>query len=384
MQRTYKILIINWQDITNPLAGGAEVHLHEVFERIAARGNRVTLFCHAYRGSKKEEFRNGIRILRIGNRFLFNFIVPLYYLFKLRKENFDVIVDDVNKIPFYTPLFIRKPIQGVTHHLFGKSIFLETILPFALYVYLAERFIKPVYRNIHFIIGSPSTHKEYLHRGFSPDRVSIVNYCVNRQTYYSDAANNYDPHLIGYFGRLKKYKSVDHLLFACAKLQHDFPLLRVTIIGDGDDKERLEKLSAELGLTSIVEFLGFVDEDKKAPLLQKMNFAVNTSSKEGWGLTVVEANACGAPVIAADVQGLRDSVLDGKTGLLYEYGNIDDLVSKMKTLLIDPERRNEIRTAALAWAQSFDWEKAADQTLACINRTVTNYYSRKNTRLKIV
>ena len=47
------ILVLNWQDITNPLAGGAEVHLHEVFERIAARGHRVTLFCHHFPGAAR-------------------------------------------------------------------------------------------------------------------------------------------------------------------------------------------------------------------------------------------------------------------------------------------------------------------------------------------
>ncbi len=378
MVNDLNILIINWQDITNPLAGGAEVHLHEVFERIARRGHSVTLLCHYFRGASKEEIRKGIKIIRRGNRFLFNFIAFFYYIFYLRKENFDIIVDDVNKIPFYTPLFIRKPIQGVTHHLFGKSIFLEASFPLALYVYLTERLIKPVYKRIHFIIGSPSTRDEYLRWGFPADQISVINYCVNHEIYYADASNNYEPTLIGYFGRLKKYKCVDHLIHAFMRLKNKFPDLRLQIIGDGDDRLRLETIVKELNLTDRVQFLGFVDEELKAPLLQKMNFIVNTSSKEGWGLTVVEANACGVPVIAANVQGLRDSVIDGKTGLLYEFGNIDDLEMKMQELLQNKTRRDYLRENAIEWARSFDWNVAADKTLEIMNATIKNFYSKKS------
>ena len=371
MKEKLKILVFNWQDITNPLAGGAEVHLHEVFERIAACGHEVTLFCHHFRRAPREEVRNGMRIIRYGARSVFNFIVPIAYFLRFKRERYDVIIDDINKIPFYTPLFVSEPVQAVTHHLFGKSIFLETIYPFALYVHLCEKLIKPVYRQVHFIIGSPSTYKEYRDWGFDENHVAIVNYCVNKTVYYpSPQLQSYIPHQIAYFGRLKKYKSVDHLLHALSLLRHEHPGLHLTIIGDGDDKDRLTKRTVELGLTDAVTFTGFIDENMKAPLLQQMNFVVNTSSKEGWGLTVVEANACGAPVVAANVPGLRDAVVDGETGLLYEYGNIPELVEKINILLRDPARRNALQKNALEWAASFDWDKAAEKTLSYIHQTI--------------
>jgi glycosyltransferase involved in cell wall biosynthesis len=156
-------------------------------------------------------------------------------------------------------------------------------------------------------------------------------------------------------------------------LRDEYPRLHLDVIGDGDDKPRLEELSAELKLQDRVTFHGFIDESEKAPLLQKMNFVVNTSSKEGWGLTVVEANACGAPVVAANVPGLRDSVVDGETGMLYEFGNIDDLVTNMRVFLDSVETRNAFRTRALAWAAKFDWDVAADETLALIRRTISTW-----------
>jgi glycosyltransferase involved in cell wall biosynthesis len=365
-----KILVINWQDITNPLAGGAEVHLHEVFERIAAQGHEVTLFCHAYNGAPSEEIRNGIRIIRQGNRSLFNFVVPYRYLTQFSREHYDIVIDDVNKIPFYTPLFVRAPIHVITHHLFGKSIFLETFFPFALYVYLSEKLIKPIYKDKHFIFGSPSTYSEYIEWGFPRDQLEIVNYCVNKQIFFPDPNNTFNRNDIAYFGRLKRYKSVDHLLEAFIRLKEVESELTLHIIGDGDDKPRLEGLVKEAGITDSVVFHGFIREEEKAPLLQRMNFVINTSSKEGWGLTVVEANSCGTPVIAADVQGLRDSVVNGKTGLLYEFGNIAELTAKMRMLLHDVSLRNTLRANALIWAEGFDWDVAANKTLELLTRTI--------------
>ncbi|MEK7251218.1 MAG: glycosyltransferase family 4 protein, partial [Bacteroidota bacterium] len=117
-----KILVVNWQDIKNPMSGGAEVHLHEVFSRIARMGHDVTLFCSSFPNSRPEENINGVRVIRKGGRYLFNFRFLFEYLTRFRKEDYDVVVDDMNKIPFFTPLFVRKPIHGITHHLFGKSI----------------------------------------------------------------------------------------------------------------------------------------------------------------------------------------------------------------------------------------------------------------------
>ncbi|MEX0602980.1 MAG: glycosyltransferase family 4 protein, partial [Bacteroidota bacterium] len=133
-----KILLFNWQDIRHPNAGGAEVHLHEIFRRLAARGHHVTLFCSSFPGALPEETLDGIRIIRQGSRNVFNLVVPPRYRSQFRHEGFDVVVDDINKIPFYTPFFVREPLVGILHHLFGKSIFLEAPVPAAVYVAAAE------------------------------------------------------------------------------------------------------------------------------------------------------------------------------------------------------------------------------------------------------
>jgi glycosyltransferase involved in cell wall biosynthesis len=93
---------------------------------------------------------------------------------------------------------------------------------------------------------------------------------------------------------------------------------------------------------------------------------VMTSSKEGWGLTVLEANACGTPVVASRVPGLRDAVRDGETGLLYAFGEVPELAGKIIRLLKDHAYREELSAEALRWSHTFTWEKAAVETLAVL------------------
>jgi glycosyltransferase involved in cell wall biosynthesis len=360
-----KILIFNWQDISNPLAGGAEVHLHEVFSRIANMGHEVTLYCSSYKGAVHEENMNGIRVIREGGRYLFNYRVIFKYLTRFSREGYDLVVDDMNKIPFFTPLYVREPLYIVTHHLFDKSIFLEVSWPLAMYVHLTEKagFNLCKSRRIPFIVGSPSTKQELLEKGFPSQQIEIINYCVDHKIHFADPSRRSPTPLIGYFGRIKKYKSVDQLLHAFSRLLKERPDLRLVIVGEGDYRKTLEQLAAELNISGSVHFTGFISEEEKVKHLQQVWFAVNTSSKEGWGLTVIEANACGTTVIASNVPGLRDAVKDGETGLLYEFGSINQLAETIRRLLDDIGYRQKLADNAYAWAATFDWDKAARRTL---------------------
>ncbi|HLX12765.1 MAG TPA: glycosyltransferase family 4 protein [Bacteroidota bacterium] len=367
-----KILIFNWQDITNPLAGGAEVHLHETFSRIAKRGHEVTLYCSSFPGAAKEENVNGIRVIREGSRYLFNYYVPVRYLTRFRKENYDLVIDDNNKLPFFTPLYVREPLMMMVHHLFGNGIFQEAPFPFALYVYMMENLGYAVARSHHVpcIVCSPSksTKADLIERGFAPDSVSLVDTCVDPEKYHPDSAAQNPTPLIGYVGRLKKYKSVDQLIQAFAIVKKEFPALRLAIVGDGDYRKPLEALARRLGIIDSIEFAGFVSEEQKVKYYQRLWFAVLTSLKEGWGLTVTEANACGKAVIASNVPGLRDAVQDGSTGLLYEFGNIQDLAQKIRLLMTDGKLRASLSIEAVRWANSFGWDNTADQVEELLER----------------
>jgi glycosyltransferase involved in cell wall biosynthesis len=353
------ILVLNWQDIKNPLGGGAEVHLHEIFKRVVALGHSVTLYCSSFPGSAELEEVDGLRIIREGGRNLFNFYVPRRYRSQFRKEGFDVVVDDINKIPFYTPRFVDRPLAGILHHLFGKAIFLEAPAIPASYVYLAEKIAATVYRKTPMAVVSESTRQELIGLGFPAENIVIVHGAVNTTLYAPSPDGTKGRYLIGHVGRLKKYKSVDHLLRAFQIVLKEIPDARLTIVGDGDFRSDLERHARQLSVADRVEFTGYLSQTEKVRHLNRMTIAVDCSAKEGWGLTVVEVNACGVPVVASDVPGLRDSVLDGKTGLLYEYGNIEQMAQKILLLLRDENLRNRMSADALAWGRSFNWDESA-------------------------
>lgn len=365
-----KILIFNWQDITHPLSGGAEVHLHETYSRIAAMGHDVTLFCSRYDGAKPAEEMNGIHVIREGGRFLFNYVVIKKYFTVFKDQKFDLIVDDMNKIPFYTPAYVQEPVLGEVHHLFGTSIFHEAIFPLASYVYLAERAALPLYKKIHFMVHSLSTHNELLAHGFQPEKTHHVHYGVNHSVFKQLGIEKSSVPLIGALGRLKKYKSFDHLIEAFDIVKKEIPNARLVIVGDGDDKPRLVELTNRLGLSNSVTFTGFVSEDEKVEWLNRMHVAVNTSAKEGWGLTATEANACGTTTVSSNVQGLRDAVIDEETGLLYDYGNREKLAEKIILLLRDEHLRERLSAAALQRSKEFDWQTGAEKTMEVIERIV--------------
>jgi glycosyltransferase involved in cell wall biosynthesis len=179
--------------------------------------------------------------------------------------------------------------------------------------------------------------------------------------------------LVGAVGRLKKYKSFDHLLEAFVDVRRDIPEARCVIVGDGDDKPRLMQIASSLKLNDAVTFAGFVSEEEKVRFLNQMHVAVNTSAKEGWGLTVIEANACGTPTVSSDVQGLRDAVVDGRTGLLYEYGNTLELAEKISLVLRDEHLRQGLTDEALSRSKEFDWDTAAALTMDVIEKVLSEY-----------
>ncbi|MBN1542511.1 glycosyltransferase family 4 protein, partial [candidate division KSB1 bacterium] len=223
------ILAINWQDITHPLSGGAEVHLYEIGKRLVDRGYDLTILCSRYRGAASEERVDGMRIIRRSNRALFNFSVPAAYRHLRRRFTFELVIDDINKIPFFTPLFVREPVLALVHHLFQKSIFLETTWPAAAYVYRAEKLLPRVYRRTPFAAVSESTRQELRELGIRTP-IDLLPNGVDLDSYTVESTLAEKP-TIGYLGRLKRYKCIHHFLQALPAVIREVPDLRVQIIG---------------------------------------------------------------------------------------------------------------------------------------------------------
>lgn len=358
-----RILLVNWRDIRNPEAGGAEVHLHEVATRLVRAGYSVTQYSHAFPGGPAAETVDGVVIRREGSKHLFNYTVWLKARAWCRRHRIDVVLDDSNKIPFFLPWFSPAPVVAQIHHLFGSVLFHETAWPMALYVLCFERLMPFVYRRTRVLTGSESSRRELAAKGFgrsaarpvdiAPEGVDLARY---RTLGVTKAG-----HKILYVGRIKRYKRLDVIVSAAARLKADFPDLELQIAGSGDDVPRLKALAQSLGMEAWTHFLGFVSEERKVELYAGARVVVNSSLKEGWGLTSIEANACGTPVVATDVPGLCDSVRHGETGLLVPFGDVDAFAAALRRLLDGPEAE-AMRSAALAWAGRHTWEPAYEVT----------------------
>lgn len=365
-----RIVIFNWQDRTHPQAGGAETHLHEIFGRLAAKGHDITLVACHYPGAQYEEMIDCIRVIRIGSRSTYNFAVPLWWYRRGRHEGYDLVVDDINKIPLLTPLFVNQPVLALIHHLFGSAIFTEAGPVAGSYVWLAERLIPVVYRSTPTVVVSNSTRIECVESGLRDENISIVHNGVDVKKYPMSVGSKAAAPTISYFGRLKRYKSVDHVIRAFAVAVKDVPNAKLDIIGRGDDEDRLRSIVSELGLQANVTFHGFVDDQQKVELLSLAHAVVNPSKKEGWGITNIEANACGTPVISADSPGLRDSVSNDVSGLLYPYGDIEVLAQKFVTILTDSNLRTTLSEGAVRWARQFSWDQSAHHMEEICQRTI--------------
>lgn len=367
------ILIINWQDIKNRFAGGAEVHLFEIFKRIAKKGHKITLLCSKSPDLGNYDTIDDINVIRIGNRALFNWVVPYYYLRYLKKNNYDIVIDDINKIPFFTPIFVKKPILCISHHFFGITIFKQVNPLLGAYVYFSEKLMDYFYKNQKFAVVSESTLKEFIARGYKPENFTIIYNALDDTKFPFKVLNKNTKPTITYFGRLKKYKSIEHLLYAFPKVQEKVPDAQIFIIGRGDYERHLKSITEKLGIENNVVFWGFVDEQKKIDLLAQSHCVVNTSVKEGWGITNIESNACGTLVISANVPGLRDSVKEGHSGLLYEYGNIQELANKIVMVLTDKTLFDQLSSGAVQWAKNFSWDKSAEKMLDLIYKVIREF-----------
>jgi glycosyltransferase involved in cell wall biosynthesis len=358
-----RVLVVNWQDRENPLAGGAEIHLHEIFERLAARGHEITLLCGGWPGCPPRATLDGIDVHRVGTRHTFALKVHSYWASHLRDKPFEILFEDINKAPLYTPLWggSAHPVVCVPH-LFGGTAFQELAWPLATAVWLSERPLPLVYRDIPFEAISEGTSDDLVRRGIARAHVKVIHPGVSFDHYTPLASGRAKQPTFAYVGRLKKYKGVDLVIRAFARLAD--PTATLEIAGAGDFRPALESLAASLDLGGRVRFLGFISEEEKLALLRRAWAVALASPKEGWGLTNVEAEACATPVVASNSPGIRESVRDGETGFLVPHGDIEALAGAFRRLSESRDLVTSMGAKARAFAETFTWTRAAEETEA--------------------
>lgn len=356
------ILIFNWRDTKHAWAGGAEVYVHELAKRWVKMGHHVTVFCGNDRKSPRNEVIDGVQIVRRGGFFTVYFWAFIYYILRFRGR-FDVILDCENGIPFFTPLYVRIPKYLVIYHV-HQDVFRENLItPFSWIAQVLESKLMPLfYRNCEVITISQSSKKAIMRHALTGKIPSVIHSGIDLEV-YKPGKKSENP-LIIYVGRLKQYKNLPVLIQAMKILTEKIPRVRLVIAGFGDEQEKLKELVDALKLSKVVTFAGKVSEEEKIRLYQKAWVAVNPSTMEGWGMTAIEANACGTPVVASDVPGLRDSVQNPHSGFLVDYQDPDAFADSIFRIVTNRRLREDLSEDARAWANKFRWEKSAERFLS--------------------
>ncbi len=364
-----RILIFNWRDIKHKWAGGAESYIHEIAKKCVDAGFQVTVFSGSDGHSPRYEVIDGIQIIRRGGFYMVYFWAALYYMLRLRGK-YDVVIDSENGIPFFTPLFVKKPKFLLIHHIHQEVFRNHLPLPLAVLASFLEGKLMPlVYKNQKVITVSQSSKAEIIKLAKDNfKQIEIINPGINIST-PSKLTKTANPQVL-YLGRLQPYKNIDVAIKAFAQILQKYPNALFAIAGSGESSVKLKKLVSQLQIGHAVHFLGRVNDSEKHKLLTESWVMVQPSMIEGWGMTVIEANACMTPVIASDVNGLRDSIVNGKTGILVAPKNINAFADALLKIISDTKLRRELSEEAFVWSLNFSWDLSKQKFLRLINEEI--------------
>jgi glycosyltransferase involved in cell wall biosynthesis len=295
-----RILILNWKDLAHPRAGGAEVFTEEVARALVHRGHAVTLFAAAIAGLPEGETVQGVHIVRCGGRLSVYRAARRFW--SERTGSFDVVVDEINTRPFMTPRWIRStPIVALIHQLAREIWSYETPFPVSLLGrYVLEPWWLHAYRRIPAMTVSRSSAESLMrYHGWRDVTVLPEGHTPHP---VPDVPKESEPTVV-FLGRLSGMKRPEHAINAFESLTQRRPSAQLWVIGDGSLLPRLRRSAPPS-----VSFLGRIDRHELLTRLARAHVLVATSIREGWGLNVSEAAACGTPAIGYAVPGLVDSV----------------------------------------------------------------------------
>jgi glycosyltransferase involved in cell wall biosynthesis len=341
----------------NPEMGGAEVFTREVAKRWVEAGHEVTLFTSEFYGCKGEEVVDGVRIVRAGGRYSVYWRAKKYYRKRFSKEGYDVVIDEINTRPFLTPKFVDngEKIVALIHQLAREYWFYETPFPISFigYHFLEDKWLRN-YLDMPTVTVSESTRRDLIDLGFK--RVFVVPEGLNF-TPLREAPEKEAYPVVVYAGRLKRAKRPDHAIRAFKIIIEKLPKAELWVIGEGPFRKDLEETAG-----NGVKFFGGLSDEERRRLLARAWVLVNPSIREGFGLNVLEANALGTPCVAYDVAGLRDSIINGRTGLLVkENGNFEKLAEAIIRVLEDEKLRRTLSVNALEYSKNFSWDRTAQE-----------------------
>ncbi len=368
-ERPRHVVFANWRDRRHPQAGGAELYCESVARRMVQRGVKVTLLTSRPPGLPSEEVIEGVNIRRAGGTFTV-YLHALAWLHRHRRH-VDAVIDCQNGIPFFSPLVTKRsvPVVCLVFHIHQEQFATYFSRPMA----RVGRWLEgPVSRAVYgwrtIAVISPSTRAGVRTRLKLRGAVHVAPCGADQPIGRLIAGVRPAPQpYIVCVGRLVPHKRMELLLEAIPGVVRDFPQLSVSIVGSGPQLEPMERRAQQLGIAGRVRFHGQLSDDIRERLLTEAWLTVNPSAGEGWGLSVIEANALGVPAVAFRVPGLQDSIVHCRTGWLVEPGApLATTIAEALTTLSHPDSARGFSERARAWAAGFSWDTTTDRLLGVI------------------
>lgn len=343
------ILWFTWKDMSHPEAGGAEVVASEIAKRLVKDGNKVKFVTGGYPGAAaKEKHPDGYTITRLGNRYTVYFKAYQHYKNKLQGWP-DLIVEEINTIPFFTKFYAKERKVLMIHQLARQIWFYQMFFPLNAIGYLAEWVYLWLLNNQNVITVSNSTKNDLINNGFKPRRISIISEGITIKPVKDvKTIKKFPAPTMLSLGAMRPMKRTLDQIKAFENAKQYVPDLTLKVAGDSSGKygDTVLRYIESSPHKKDIEVLGRVSDKQKRTLMQKCHVIAVTSVKEGWGLIVTEAASQGTPAVAYDVDGLRDSIQNGKTGYI-SATNPQALAVTIKELLRNKKTYAKIQNQAL-------------------------------------
>lgn len=340
--RPLRILMLSWRGPFHPNRGGAELYTEEILKRLSARGHEVTWYSGGFKGN---DLRHVESIdLIYGSRHILVYLSGHLWL-RRNIRQFDVVIDQMNTFGFLAHRVTNRVV--VLFHQLADDVWdVEVSWPFNKVGRLMEKLVLRQYRNSAFVTMSQTTVTELKEIGWNgPGYVAATG--IDRIATYSKT----DFPSLCFLGRFQaKAKRLDHAAHILTEVRKLIPDVRLRVIGRGSPPEDLMNIDG-------VDFYVDIDDETRDEILGSSWCCVATSVREGWGRMVTEAGAMGTPTVAYDVPGLRDSVINGKTGLLVAE-DVSVASDTLIALLKDSELLNKMGQAAQALALNMTWDNS--------------------------
>lgn len=359
-----KYLWLNWKDLKHPHSGGAERVNHSIMARLVRDGHEVTLLTSSFENASKIDEIDGVKIIRIGdNRYTHSFVAAKYYANNL-KNKFDIIVEVVNTTPYFINVLKGDEKYYVFYHQLCRDVwFYESKFPLNV---LGYSVLEPIANrvnaigNIDVITVSNSTASDLAGVGFNREKMTILpeNSESPRLEVLTDASEKEKAFTVLSLGALRLMKRPIEVLKAFNELYKKLPSAQLKIAGGGDKKiiKELEDFVAKHNLQNNVQFLGRVSEEEKNELMQTSHVFCMTSAYEGWGTTIIETANLGTPAIVYDRNGLRDAVVDGKTGFVVANLDYKAMAEKLYFMATNRDEYLKIRRDAYLHVEQYNPE----------------------------